>query len=181
MDELKCKECGTILQQDMKVCPVCGCPVDEIASEAVNGTVEVKGEPVIGNVMPETPKADTKPPVKEKKPIKINVMSIIALVLGIVIIAMGAKVMKMKVDVDTYSAKHYDAEYAAIGGDFYTEIYGATDTIVDELDDINSGIATLSESIADISNTIYYPIGMMIIALGLGVVAISCIHILKEN
>lgn len=108
-------------------------------------------------------------------------MSVIALILGIVIIVMGAKVMKMKVDVDTYSAKHYDAEYAAFGGDFYTEIYGATDTIVDELDDINSGIATLSESIADISNTIYYPIGMMIIALGLGVVAISCIHILKEN
>ena len=65
MDELKCKECGTILQHDTKVCPVCGCPVDEIASEAVNGTVEVKGDPVIGNVMPETPKADTKPPVKE--------------------------------------------------------------------------------------------------------------------
>ncbi len=172
MDEMKCKECGAMLAQGAKECQICGCPVDDVKP------VEVKGEPA---VQPEKAVETTAPLTNKKKSIKINFMSIIALILGIVIIVMGSKVMKMKVDVDTYTAKRYDVEYAAFGGDFYTEIYKATDVIVDELDDMNGGIETLSESIAAISNTIYYPIGMLLIALGLGVVAFSCIHIIKDN
>ena len=82
--------------------------------------------------------------------------------------------------MDTYSAKHYDADYAAFGGDFYTEIYGASDMIIDELDDINGGLEIISESMETIANSIYYPIGMMIIAFGIGVIAISFNHIKKE-
>lgn len=189
MEEKKCKECGAILAADAKECSVCGCPVDI----AEGKPIEVKGEPAAQSVKTEETKAKAIGMMKEKKSIKINFMAIISLILGIVIIAMGAKVSKMKMDVDveaaTYSAKHYDVDYAAFGGDFYTEIYGATDTIVDELDDINSGVATLTKSVASASdtmantlaNTIYYPVGMLIIALGIGVVAVSCIHILKVD
>ena len=100
---------------------------------------------------------------------------------NLLIIVMGITVMNKGVSIDTYSAKHYDADYAAFGGDFYTEIYGVTDMIVDELNDINSGVEVLSESMATMASVIYYSTGMIIIALGLGVVAVSCNHIKKEN
>lgn len=156
MNELKCKECGTIFEPGTKECPVCGCPIEEVKVECVA-------------------------PTKTQTTKKFNVMSIISLLLGIVIIIMGITVMNAEVSIDTYSAKHYDADYAAFGGDFYTEIYGASDMIVDELNDINGSIEILSESMAAMANVIYYPAGMMIIALGLGVVAVSCNHIKKEN
>lgn len=158
MSELKCKECGAVLEQGAKECPSCGCPIEETTVEYAEQTK-----------------------AQAPKKFKVNVMSVISLLLGVVIIVMGITVMNKEVSIDTYSAKHYDADYAAFGGDFYTEIYGASDIIVDELDDINGGIEVLSESMAAAANIIYYPIGMMIIALGLGVVAVSCNHLKKEN
>ena len=120
-------------------------------------------------------------PTKTHTAKRFNIISIISLLFGVVIIIMGITLMNKKVTIDTYNAKNYDAEYAAFGGDFYTEIYGAADIIVDELNDINSGVTVLSESMATMSNVIYYPAGMIIIAIGLGVVAVSCNHIKKEN
>lgn len=156
MTELKCRECGAALAQGAKECPSCGCPIGEVKP---------------GNAAP----------TKTRTAKKFNIMSIISLLLGIVIIIMGITVMNKEVSIDTYSAKHYDADYAEFGGDFYTEIYGASDIIVDELNDINGGVEVLSESMAAMENVIYYPVGMMIIALGLGVIAVSCNHIKKEN
>lgn len=156
MSEIKCKECGAMLLQGTTECPSCGCPV-----------VEDKKEKTVF--------------IKEKSTMKFNVMSVVALFLGVVIIVMGVIVMNKEVSLDTYSAMHYDADYAAFGGDFYTEIYGASDIIVDELNDINGGIAFLSESMAVMANVIYYPVGMLIIALGIGVVATACNHIKKEE
>ena len=53
--------------------------------------------------------------------------------------------------------------------------------MVDELNAINSGVELISESMSTIANIIYYPAGMIIIAIGLGVVAMSVNHIKKEN
>lgn len=152
MNELKCKECGATLTHGTTECPSCGCPIAEAKSDQVMT-------------------------FSEKKPPKINPMSIVSLVLGIVIMIMGVTVMNKKVNIDTYTAKHYDADSAAFGGDFYTEIYGASDIIVDELSDINGGVELLSESMASMSNIIYYPIGMLIVAFGIGVISVSLIHI----
>ncbi len=156
MNENKCKECGATIVQGATECPSCGCPIEEVKVKPVSS-------------------------IKAQTAKKFNLMSIISLLLGVVIIIMGITVMNKKVSIDTYSAKHYDADYAAFGADFYTEIYGASDIIVDELNDINGGVEVLSESMADMANVIYYPVGMMIIALGLGVIAVSCNHIKKEN
>lgn len=156
MNELICKECGAALTQGTKECPSCGCPIEEVKNE----------QTLVA---------------KENGTKKFNVMSIISLLLGVVIIIMGITVMNKEVSLDTYTAKHYDVDYVAFGGDFYTEIYGASDMIVDELNDINGGVEVLSESMVAMANVIYYPVGMMIIALGLGVVAVSCNHITKEN
>lgn len=156
MSKLKCEECGAALTPEAKECPSCGCPIEEAKTE-YEATVKTQ-------------------PAK-----KFNVMPIISLSLGIIIIIMGITVTLKKVNIDTYSAKSYNADYAAFGGDFYTEIYKASDIIVDELNDINGGVEVLSESIVAMANVIYYPIGMMIIALGLGVVAVSCNHIKREN
>lgn len=154
MNELKCKECGAIIESGMNECPSCGCPVEK-AKDPKN--------------------------TNERKVVRFNVMPTISLFLGIVVIVMGMVVMKKQVNIDTYTAKHYDAEYAAFGADFYTEIYGASDIIVDELNDINGGVALLSESMVSVANIIYYPIGMLIIAVGIGVISVSLVHIKKEQ
>ena len=156
MNELKCKECGATLVQGANECPSCGCPIEEVVIETVAAA-------------------------KIQATKKFNVMSIISLLLGVAIIIMGITVMNKEVSIDTYSANYYDADYAVFGADFYTEIYGASDIIVDELNEINGGVELLSESMATMASVIYYSIGMMIIALGLGVVAVSCNHIKKES
>ena len=153
MNELKCKECGALLAQDAKECPSCGYPIEKVGVA----------------------------PDKVQTAMKFNVMSVISLFLGVVIIIMGISVMNEKVNIDTYSAEHYDADHAEFGGDFYTEIYGACDIIVDELNGINGGVEVLSKSMAAMANVIYYPIGMLIVSLGLGVIATSCNHIKKAN
>ena len=156
MDELKCKVCGTVLAQGEKECPSCGYPVEEV-------------------------KVEYKAPAKKHTAKKFNVTSIISLILGVVIIIMGIAVMNKDVNTGTYIAQPYDADYAEFGADFYTYIYNASDTIVDELNDINGGVALLSRSVDATANVICYTAGMLIIALGLGVVAVSCNHIKKEN
>ena len=52
---------------------------------------------------------------------------------------------------------------------------------MDELNDINGGIGELSESLNKMANVIYYPIGTMIEAMGLGVIAVSCMHLMKKK
>ena len=155
MNELKCKECGTVLEQGVKECPSCGCPVEIAKSEYVNQ--------------------------KKPKTIKINIMSIISMLIGVAIIIMGVSVMNKKANINTYTAINYDVDSVTFGGDFYTEIYGASDVIVDELSDINSGIDILSDSACEVSNVIYSSFGMLIVVIGFSVIAISCNYIIKNN
>lgn len=156
MSELRCKECGAPLEQGMRECPACGCPVEE----------EKKKQAAVS---------------KGKAAVKLNIMAVVSLLIGIAIVIMGMNVMHKEANISTYSAKHYDIDYAAFGADFYTDIYEASDVIVDELSDINGGMEKISESIAEMANGIYEPIGMMIMAIGLGVIAVSCKDILKQN
>lgn len=155
MSELRCKECGAPLEQGMRECPTCGCPIEEEKKQ----TAVFQG----------------------KMAVKLNVMAVVSLLIGIAIVIMGMNVMHKEVHISTYSAKHYDVDYAAFGADFYTDIYEASDIIVDELSDINGGMEKLSESMAEMANVIYEPIGMMIAAIGLGVIAVSCKDLLKQK
>ena len=100
--------------------------------------------------------------------------------MGVAIIIIGITVKNKDASLDIYSAKNYNIESTKFGGDFYTEIYAASDMIVDELNDINTGIESLSQSIASSTNVIYYSTGMLIIAIGTAVVAISCNNIKRE-
>ena len=104
-----------------------------------------------------------------------------ALILGVVIIFMGMKVMRTSVSVDTFQAKHYNTDSMTFGADFYTEIYRASDTIVDELSELNSGVETISESVAELANVIYEPVGTLIVTLGIGVIAVSLCHIKSKS
>lgn len=153
MNNIKCSECGTVLPQNATECPNCGCPAPIVSQS----------------------------PAKKNILSSLNIPSLVALFLGVIIIITGFSLLKKDVAIDSYRAKIYDAEYTAFGGDFYTSIYGATDIIVDELSDINGGIESLSESLVVIVETVYYISGMIVISLGLGVVSISCIHILKQD
>lgn len=91
----------------------------------------------------------------------------------------------------SYSAGSYNVSDYTFGADFYSEIYEASNTIVDELDEINSNVAdgftdvnkaaeAVTSSVNNIIDTIYYVAGMLIIVLGMGTIAVACIHIKKE-
>lgn len=86
-----------------------------------------------------------------------KITAILTVVIGIGVIALGAFLMMETADHDvadgsfrytanTYDASDYDAEYASFGGDFYTYIYRSSDIIVDELDEINKGVAAVNNS-----------------------------------
>lgn len=187
MDEMKCSECGAVLPQDVRFCPVCGCPTEEATNSPSEENASAAVEPAILN---ETNAADEEsaanavpivPLEKAEKTYKVNFAALASLVLGIVIIIMGSSVMNKNADLAVYKANPYDADYAAFGGDFYTEIYAVTDMIVDELNDMNNGIATVSRAVVAEVNTVYYTTGMLMIAIGLGVIAIAGVHVIKRE
>ena len=157
MEEMRCKECGEVVAAGMTECPNCGCPVQK--GETVNpdnntvGAFTTDAIPASSFSKP----ADTvfaggamlkQQPVKPKK----HFMPLISLVLGVVILIMGIFVVTKKSDCDIYSARTYSVSSLSFGADFYTEIYNASDTIVDELNGVNMGIGTLSESMNSIAD-----------------------------
>ena len=149
----RCMECGEFLDERMSICPRCGCPV----------------------------KAEEKPTVEKKSKIRIKIMPIVSIVLGLVIIYCGIVLVGQKTVAKDYSAKTFNVESAEFGGDFYTLIYGASDTIVDELSAINGGIAVLSESTNTITNTLYYSSGIVVISMGIAVIAVSLPKLIKKE
>ena len=187
MDEMKCSECGAVLPQDVRFCPVCGCPTEEVTNSPSEENASAAVEPAIlneTNAANDESAVNTAPIVpleKAEKTYKVNFAALASLVLGIVIIIMGSSVMNKNADLAVYKANPYDADYAAFGGDFYTEIYAVTDMIVDELNDMNNGIATVSRAVVAEVNTVYYTTGMLMIAIGLGVIAIAGVHVVKRE
>lgn len=155
MEEKKCMECGEVLSEEMKECPKCGCPVSYSKKGTLNSvkSVEQSG--------------------------KKGIMAIISLIIGVIIAVLGFVVLSHKANIESYDAKIYNVDKAVFGADFYTEIYGASDTIVDELSDINGGMSLLSTSIISVINAIYNSSGMIIIAIGLCVISISLMNLGK--
>lgn len=160
MEKIKCEECGAVLEDTMKECPKCGCPV-LITEKAIT---------------PATASKDITTNDKAKK----SIMPFIGILLGIIIVCLGIFVTKTEVNIESHTSNGYKVDSAIFGADFYTEIYEASDTIVDELSEINSGVAILSESIVEIINAIYFSAGMMICTIGIAVIGISCVHIKKN-
>lgn len=106
--------------------------------------------------------------------------------IGIGIIVMGTGICesadgKLRVDSYTFSPGKYNADYASFGGDFYTYIYGASDTIVDELDDVNTGLAAVVngqtatngalKDLAKLLSSLIDGCGVVVIAIGMAVLA----------
>lgn len=168
-------------------CPVCGCPTEEATNSPSEENANAAVEPAIlneTNAANDESAVNTAPIVpleKTEKTYKVNFAALASLVLGIVIIIMGSSVMNKNADLAVYKANPYDADYAAFGGDFYTEIYAVTDMIVDELNDMNNGIATVTHAVVAEVNTVYYTTGMLMIAIGLGVIAIAGVHVVKRE
>lgn len=123
-----------------------------------------------------------------------KITAILTAVIGLVVIVLGISLMGQTaghdVDVDklSHDAEYYNAEYASFGGDFYTYIYGASDIIVDELYDINSGLGTvvaaqrnvaeavavnveatdsLNATVCKVGGTVVMAIGLAILSCGL--------------
>ena len=94
---------------------------------------------------------------------------------------MGYRVVSHDVEAELHKAGMYDVGFSVFGGDFYTEIYKASDTIVDELNSINNGMSVISNSMKSTIKAIYYGSGMVIIAIGLGITAFSLIEFGKQK
>ena len=195
MNEMKCPECGSIVPANRKECPNCGYPIE--IKEVENENIVV--ENTTTNDAKVTEESTVEFPVvnKETSSKKIRIMPIISFAIGVVMIIIGCIVMKQKSDDgtiylgNTYSSNSYNVEDYSFGADFYSEIYQASNTIVDELDDINKNISSgftdvnnaasaITGSINNIIDTIYFVSGVLIIVLGMGTVAISCLHMKIE-
>lgn len=175
MEERKCIECGEIIPDNMSECPNCGCPV-ELSGDANKLEVNnIEQDDIEKNIF-ENPK-DNKCGKKTKMRM---IFTSIALVIGIITVLMGFKIVSHDVDAKIHKTNMYDVGYSAFGGDFYTEIYKASDTIVDELNSINNGMFTITNSMKSTIKVIYYCSGMIIIAIGLGITAFSLIEMGKQ-
>ncbi len=164
---IKCPECGIELDDSVKTCPNCGCPVvaDSSADKVIN-------TPIVATALP------TK---SSSKSFKINLAALISLLLGVVILVIGFNLKDKQFDIDVYHASTYSVDSAKFGADFYTEIYNASDVAVDAISAVNGGIASLSGSVADFAEVITYSASMIIIAIGISIIAVSLLHIKKES
>ena len=180
MEERKCIECGQIIPDNMNECPNCGCPIGDVENE--NKFIE---ENELSNIEQKEIKKNISENLNDNKCDKTNKIRIIftsiALIIGLITIIMGYKVMSHDVEAELHNAGMYDVGFNAFGGDFYTEIYKASDTIVDELNSINHGISIVSNSMKSTIKAIYYGSGMVIIAIGLGITAFPLIEFGKQK
>ena len=163
----KCIECGAELQERMEACPNCGCPVEaKIAKSIPESKVERSTDKDVTNTV---------------KNFKFNLFAIVSMLIGVVILFIGISLSKEERDLTLYEAKQYNVESVAFGADFYTEIYGASDTIVDELNSINLGIESLSASLSSFAGIITHTVGMVIIAIGLATISISVTQLKRRD
>lgn len=170
MHERKCPECGEIITANLESCPKCGCPLSE-------------SSPVPPESAP-TPKysvsSDPVPSSKTTKKKHSNKAEIASLILGVLIFIMGFSLWRTSPATQTHSAGNYAVPYAAFGGDFYTEIYAASDTMADALTDIDSGIEAVSVSTQSLAQGLYTCSGMITMAIGLMTISISLPKIKKS-
>lgn len=152
MNNIICKECGAEFSEELKECPNCGCPVPKKELNASH--------------------------ITKRKGAKLPFFS---LILGIIILIMGIVLVAKTADMPTITVQNYSVSGYEFGADFYSEIYNASDVIVDELNEINSGIGTLSVSIKQIARIIYFTGGMIVIAIGLAVIANSVLSFAKRK
>lgn len=122
-----------------------------------------------------------------------KITAILTALIGVVVIAMGASLMKSNayhgVDGSSfrYVAEEYDISSATFGADYYTYMYRANDTMVDELNAINKALETVVKAENAINNAASANVdatdaliaavckvgGMVIVAIGLAILAYS--------
>ena len=113
-----------------------------------------------------------------------KITSVITAIIGIIVIIMGVSFMNNTSNYSVsggsfqFSPPNFDVEGAKFGADFYTYMYGASDTIVEELDSLNQAM----EVMVDAQNSIKAATavnaratcvtgGMIVIAIGLAILA----------
>ena len=115
--------------------------------------------------------------------------SVLCVLLGIAVMIFGYKMTNEAVDhaevlrTYSYDANSYYTLSASFGGDFYTYMYRASDTMVDELDDINHAIETIIGAEGNIqrqvtanvkaTDSLTRAVYMLIIAVGCGIFAVG--------
>lgn len=128
MGMVKCRNCGTETSDEKGYCSSCGAV---LTAADIIGTAE--------SVLPAV-QAVPAAAVKPKKGVKGA--AVLGIIVGMAMVAGGIAVMMM--DIGFTSLGQVSA--ASFGGDFYTYIYGATETAADNL----YCIGTILNDLADI-------------------------------
>ena len=122
-----------------------------------------------------------------------KITAIISLALGIIVVIMGLSMLSPSASTSfsgsssTYYSGSYDVRGASFGADFYTYMYDASDTIVEELNDISTaaeiitknqqgirnGIHSVMDATDSLNNTVSKTGGMIVIAIGLSILSRS--------
>ena len=175
MEDFFCKECGAAIPHGVAACPNCGFPIkidEQAASDIPTDTPPhaKANQPAQSHLI-----------MKRKSGWTLNFPAVISLILGLVIIFIGANLSKTAPNTSAFHFGNYNVEYAAFGGDFYTEIHGAVRTVSQELSSIGNGLSELSDSVNCTVECINHACGLVVVAIGLATVAISLTHLLYKK
>ncbi len=162
-------------------------PAEEKAEEKAELTKEVVSRPAEPAAVAVQPKSESRGGSSTFR----KFSSVLCALLGIVIVLFGYKMDQDAVNhaeslrTYSYDAGSYYVPYASFGGDFYTYMYNASDTIVDELDDMNKGMEQVVAAEANIqkqvtanaraTDALTHAVYMLIIAVGCGIFAAGLI------
>ncbi len=101
-------------------------------------------------------------------------VSKIGLCVGCLIAVAGIVMLFLAPAVLYFPYGHEYRSTCRFGGDFYTEIYGVTKTILDQLNGFSSSVSTGLDYLYTALRAIYYAVSALIISMGLSVAALSC-------
>lgn len=118
-----------------------------------------------------------------------KITAIVIAVIGLIVVIMGASISGKDADTSSYSfsAGYFDIPGASFGADFYTYMYDGSDTIVEELYNLNIGVAEVIDAqnyqikkAAETTEAVYKTGGMIVIAIGLAIIAYAAPMLISE-
>ena len=98
---------------------------------------------------------------------------IIGILIGIVIIIIGIITMNSTPEAVKYSSGYQYVKSAEFGADFYTYMYDASYSMVQQLNSMDRGLVRIVDAEAKTQESVYSVGGLMMICVGLAVLAIG--------
>ena len=102
-----------------------------------------------------------------------KVSGIIGILIGVVILLIGIITMSSAPEAVDYSNSYQYVRSAEFGADFYTYMYDASYSMVQQLNSMDRGLARIVDAEAKTQESVYSVGGLMMICIGLAVLAMG--------